>query len=577
MNMLKNLKIRTKLFLMVFIPLLSVLILSILGISNINKVYTMLTDTYYTNVYKTSVLLSNCNKELLRSSILREDIVKDSSNRDYVSDKRETLKNSVEKIKNDSKLANDKLLPLKFVYDNLKDRETNETIFELYTEFENNFNLWLDTFDINTGVIKDEAKYEDTLKITENSLDKMSRIVDDNATLAEDYMQRDTNKVKIEYTIISIVAFLLTILLGVLVAYDSTTALSKIRTLAERLSNYDFSINLDLKRKDEYGQTADTLNNAQNNVRNLIKNIITNSTHINNSSETLFSTIKEVSSNFETINSSTKQINSSVQENSAIAEEISASIEEVDSSIVLLSSKASEGTNNALEIMNRANTVKSNSKSAIDSTRKIYSDKEVLILEAIEEGKVVNEIAVMANTILGLAEQTNLLALNAAIEAARAGEQGKGFAVVAEEVRKLAEQSSQAVDSVKVTIGKVKKAFDNLSSNSNDLINFMQNDINAQFEGFNKMGQQYSNDADFVNSMSSELSAMSEEINATINQVTEAIQHMAEMTQNSSEKTSDIEKGIDKSSIIMNKLSNEAEKQAELAYDLNQIISSFKI
>ena len=62
----------------------------------------------------------------------------------------------------------------------------------------------------------------------------------------------------------------------------------------------------------------------------------------------------------------------------------------------------------------------------------------------------------MADTIGSIAEQTNLLALNAAIEAARAGEQGKGFAVVAEEVRKLAEQSSQAVLSIQDTIVKVQ-------------------------------------------------------------------------------------------------------------------------
>ena len=58
------------------------------------------------------------------------------------------------------------------------------------------------------------------------------------------------------------------------------------------------------------------------------------------------------------------------------------------------------------------------------------------------------QVGGIITTITGIAQQTNLLALNAAIEAARAGEQGRGFAVVAEEVRKLAEESQAAAQSI---------------------------------------------------------------------------------------------------------------------------------
>lgn len=576
---MKDLKIKTKLLLMVLMPLIAVIFISVQGILEINNTYNTLTDSYYEKMYKVNQLILNADRDMYQSldeqtALTRGDIsISDSAK---TKDKQD-LKDNINQTKDRIKSAMDILLPIRSSLENVKHKDANKNIFELNAEFEKNYQVWLDSFNIDTGEVKNQANFEKAFEDARSDINLMSEVMEMAALETQGTMKTSIDMTTIKFSILSLAVIVITLILGIIISKDSSKVLFKIRDLATRLSNYDFSEDLILKRRDEYGQTANILNKAQQNVRELINIITENAKNIDFSSKDLSDSINEISNNFNVVNEATKNINMSAQENSAIAEEISASVEEVNSSVDILSIKATDGTNNVIHIKERANNVENSSKQAIKTIGKVYHEKELMIVKSIEEGKVVSEIAIMANTISAISEQINLLSLNAAIEAARAGEQGKGFAVVAEEVRKLADQSSEAVNNVKDVIGKVQKSFDDLSISSNELLKFMNEDVNKQFQKFSDIGKQYSEDADFVSSMSTELAAMSEEISATIGQVSEAVQHMADMSQKSSDSTNHIEEGLNESTYSMNEISKTAEEQSELANKLSDIVKKFKV
>ncbi|MBU3160060.1 methyl-accepting chemotaxis protein [Clostridium frigoris] len=372
------------------------------------------------------------------------------------------------------------------------------------------------------------------------------------------------NSVRNIIIVYTTIAFLIIIFMAYILSKNIMNPLNKIKNLAGRLSHYDFSDEIIITRKDEFGQTGVALNVAQGNIKELIKEIISNSSDMSASSEELSATVEEITTKIEIIDRSTVEINKAVQEASATSEEITASVEEVNSSMEELSSKAMEGSGNAAKIKDKAKYVRVEANKALEESKSIYEEKEKRILKAIEDGKVVDEIKIMADGI-------------AAIEAARAGEHGKGFAVVADEVRKLAEQSSETVKTIQSTIVKVQNAFKNLSGNSNDLLEFIIENITPVLEQYAEAGKQYGEDGEFISSMSEEIASMSEEVEATVNEVSTATQTLAQGSQLSAEHTGDIQISIEETSIAMSQVAQTSQLQAELAQKLNELVQKFKI
>lgn len=570
MSFLNKVKVRVKLTAAFIIVAILIGIVGIIGMTSL-KTVDMNSQEMYNNRLQSVYMLTDMKQNLTEAKNNMLQLV-------YVRD--ESTKVTLEKNIQINKDENNKYI---VAYEKLTMSDAEKQIWPTFkNQLEQYRNLRDNVIKLVDAKNFDEAlkQYQEISKVREAMFQSLDKLINVNLDSAKNFNENNhsiyMSSNRIMMTLI-ITGLIFAIALGIFISSDINKALLKIKSLAERLAEYDLSIPIDITRKDEFGQTGMALNKSMENIKDLVKLIVENSQEISSSSEELSATAEELASKAEEIDNAVATIASGVQETSATSEEITSSVEEISSNVNELSGKAIDGSNNANQSKERATEIERSGKESIKEVRNLYKEKKKNMLVAIEDGKVVDNISVMADTIASISEQINLLALNAAIEAARAGEHGKGFAVVAEEVRRLAEQSSQAVTGIQDTIVKVQVSFKNISNNSNDILKFINEDVAKQIDRLGRVGNQYYEDSDFVSRMSEEIASMSEELTATIDQVSQAIQNMSQIAQSSSENTEVIKANVHETTKAIEQVAITAQNQSELSQKLNEMVYKFKL
>ncbi|MGE7916448.1 methyl-accepting chemotaxis protein [Lysinibacillus xylanilyticus] len=354
-------------------------------------------------------------------------------------------------------------------------------------------------------------------------------------------------------------------------------AISNIQDVVSGVENGDLTRHAEVIYSDDLGEITQGLNNSVTHIQELITDVSSTSTHMSSLSDDLSATIEEITASMDEIGATSKNVAMGSTTLSATTEQLNATATEVLHSTENLNQKTNYSLEFSEKVKNRAIDIKETAIQAYSTARELYDEKQKLVLEAIQAGKIVSEVKVMSETIADIADQTNLLALNAAIEAARAGEQGNGFAVVADEVRKLAEQSSETVQKIQVVTSEVEEAFANVSINAQELLHFIDDKVTPDYELFQKSGIQYEEDAQYFNTLITEVTTFVESMQHSMIEIQEAIENVSSVAIESSDQSSGIAKSISETVQAIQHVAESAVESASISEKITQQLNKFKL
>lgn len=333
---------------------------------------------------------------------------------------------------------------------------------------------------------------------------------------------------------------------------------------------------LEIKTKDDIDVLAQAFNQMTVTLREVIGKINATSGQVASSADILKTAMQQNSSAVEQIAVSIQQVSGGTAEQLRASEKSAAVIEQLYERNKIIAENAASVTDAAGKAMEAAGA--GNEKMSLLLRQISVIEEKIVAARDITDHLQTRSqnIKKVLEAIGNLASQTNLLSLNASIEAARAGEYGRGFTVVADEIRKLANNTSEAAKEITVMLQDIQNQSQSIAGSMAAGVDEVREGIQMAQEAIGSFGN-IVNTSENVHNQVNIIQKVIEEIAQDIYHVEEASKHIVKMAGESSQGSTEVAAAIEEQSASMQEILSSTGVVADMAEELKRCVLKFQI
>jgi methyl-accepting chemotaxis protein len=598
--MFKNLKISTKLSLMIAPVILAMVGLIIAYYNTAFMTYDAAKKIYYKQLYTIEYYMLNADRDFYqaelaqtkindnRNTVTTEELEKlildHESNTGEVEMHIASSEEAIKQIPDLYDYYNCNNLGAALDKNNIKldeklDRtltDSDLTMQQLFESFKTNIDSWKNSYNVQTGD-GDYALATESFGKARADLKSMQDIL-----IAYSALHTDELEDSIQSKVLGVVVIVVAIVVFVsLIAFYIMNYIRKgvkcITTNMDSLANKDLNTQVPtINSSDEFGNLSSSVNKVLVTLRDIVLKLKLTSEELANSSDAMSNNTIQATDSLNNISHSIDEISATVSTQANDTEQAAAEIASLERIAV-------QSADTSKNLASASRSVQAASHEGMDSVNELYTITQQnqaafdVIFEIINKiTKSAEKIGEASGLIAGIATQTNLLSLNASIEAARAGEAGKGFAVVAEEIRHLAEQSG---GSVKVIDEMLKELQFNVT-HADEQSKLVREAVTKQTSSVIETKEKYTtivSTMDTINNEITNLDSINQKMEQSCSQVVGIISNLSASAE---ENAAIAEQTAGASQIILDKMNSIEDANGmvnQFASELNEIISEFHL